>query len=56
MEKNVLKNLVKNISSFNKRKDKETKIDKIKSHLKVEKIKKKRSRSRSRENDKTKPK
>jgi hypothetical protein len=49
MEKNVLKNLVKNISSYNKRKDKETKVDKIKSHIKIEKINRKKKRSRSRD-------
>jgi hypothetical protein len=51
MDKNVLKNIVTNISSHNKRKDKQVKLDKINSHLKVEKLKNKRKRSRSRDKD-----
>lgn len=43
-----LKNLVKNISSFNKIIDKKSKINKISGHQKNEKIEKKRSRKRNR--------
>jgi hypothetical protein len=49
MDKNILKNLVKNVSSHNRRKDKETKVDKIKSQIKIEKMSRKRKRSRSRD-------
>ena len=46
MDNNIFRNLVKNVSSYNKIIDKKTKIGKIKSSIKFEKRKRSRSRSK----------